>query len=223
MLSVPVEAYLEQVFDSVEPANLREALRAAVRADVSRIRSRLMLEAARMLGLDPAPVIPAAAAVEMVHSAGRLMLDRDEPLAALSAISLVSRALWLTGVATVHAGASGEASRSALERLSEAIGLEGLAGGIAGELTEDPDWDWERVAEKTRGSLFAAAMGMVADLAGVVPAEAASLAEFGRRFGIAQGEARSVADPLAVLAGLGRRAQGLVALAKDYLESDGGG
>ncbi len=213
---ISLDEYLRQQISAWGPPALNQAMAEALRADSRLLRGRLTCAAADVVDLEPALAVPLAAAVEMVHSAS-LALDRGDRLGALAGLSLVSRALWLVGVATTLAGAPADASQMALERLSEAVGAEGLSGGRAAEWTHAPEWDVERVRDKTSGSLLAAGMGMVGDLAGAPPATGVVLIEFGRRLGIAA-VAESVADPVEVLESLGSRATVLAGLAREFLE-----
>ena len=65
-----VEGYLEQLrFSSTAPTEgLEEAMRYSLLAGGKRIRPVLALATARSIGLDPERVLPAAAALELVHT-----------------------------------------------------------------------------------------------------------------------------------------------------------
>jgi geranylgeranyl diphosphate synthase, type II len=69
-LRLEVERYLEGLRFSAEPstARLEEAMRYSLLAGGKRIRPVLALAAARAIGLDPASVLPLAAAIELVHT-----------------------------------------------------------------------------------------------------------------------------------------------------------
>ena len=65
-----VEEYLERLdfSDAAATAGLDEAMRYSLLAGGKRIRPVLCLAAARSAGTDPAEVLPAAAAIELIHT-----------------------------------------------------------------------------------------------------------------------------------------------------------
>src|SRR3990170_3168603 len=65
-----VDSYLEELRFSEAPVTegLEEAMRYSLLAGGKRIRPVLALATARSIGLDPASVLPAAAAIELIHT-----------------------------------------------------------------------------------------------------------------------------------------------------------
>ena len=65
-----VESYLGSLSFTADPAasGLDEAMRYSLLAGGKRIRPVLALATARAIGRDPAEVLPAAAAIELVHT-----------------------------------------------------------------------------------------------------------------------------------------------------------
>ena len=146
-LQVLVERYLEDLRFPVEPATagLDEAMRYSLMAGGKRIRPVLALAAARALGMDPADVLPVAAAIELIHTYSLIhddlpaMDDDDmrrgrptchkvfgEHVAILAGDCLYAEAFGL-----VLGQQAGEPSRvmAAVRELADATGARGMVGG----------------------------------------------------------------------------------------------
>jgi geranylgeranyl diphosphate synthase, type II len=169
------------------PINLVESIEYSLLAPGKRIRPRLVLESARMLGLDPAAALPAALALEMIHCFTLIhddlpcMDDDDfrrgrpsnhkkfgEALALLAGDALVplAFAVFLDAAPAVE---NGRLIRG-LARLTWASGPRGVIGGQAAEslLTASSTLDQlERMHAGKTGALFSAALLIPKDLAGI--------------------------------------------------------
>jgi geranylgeranyl diphosphate synthase type II len=184
-------------------AGLEEAMRYSLLAGGKRIRPVLMLAAARALGGDPATVLPAAAAIELVHTYSLIhddlpaMDDDDlrrgrptchiafgENVAILAGDGLMAEAYRL-----ILERQPGEPARllGALRELSDAIGVDGMVGGQYVDVAGDADFDAESLrgmhAMKT-GKLIAAAIGVAPLLLGAGEAARIALARFASELGL---------------------------------------
>ena len=156
-----VEEYLTGLdFEAVEPARaLVEAMRYSLLAGGKRIRPVLTLATARSRGADPAAVLPAAAALELIHTYSLIhddlpAIDDDtlrrgrptchvtfgEDIAILAGDGLFAEAFNLLlgrqkGTPEVVLGAAAE--------IAAATGVQGMVGGqymdVAGEASDDDD------------------------------------------------------------------------------------
>ncbi len=170
--------------DRTRTAGLEEAMRYSLLAGGKRIRPVLTLATARALGVDPATYLPAAAAIELVHTYSLIhddlpaMDDDDlrrgmptshirfgEDVAILAGDGLFAEAIRLL------AEQPGEPARvlAALRELASAAGVDGMVGGQYVDVSQ-VDLDAAGLAElhslKT-GRLIAASVRVVLELAGV--------------------------------------------------------
>jgi geranylgeranyl diphosphate synthase type II len=184
------------------PRPLYQALRYAMLAPGKRFRPALVLAAARWLGLDPNSVLPAALAVEMVHTYSLVHDDlpamddddwrRGRPTvhrAFSEDIAILVGDALLTEAFRVLAEQPGEprAIVGAVRRLAEAAGHAGLVGGQVRDL-HPPD----RMTLEDLATLHAAKTGALIRCAAVLPAiiagredAIATLDAYGARVGLA--------------------------------------
>jgi geranylgeranyl diphosphate synthase type II len=190
-----VDGYLADLRFSADEttAGLDEAMRYSLLAGGKRIRPVLALATARAIGLDPERVLPAAAAIELIHTYSLIhddlpaMDDDDlrrgmptshvkygENVAILAGDGLFAEALRLYcqrqegDPALVVAG---------LGELVEATGVNGMVGGQYVDVTQIEVKDWneaEADPEALRqmhnlktGRLIAASVGVVLELGGI--------------------------------------------------------
>ena len=142
-----VENYLTGLHFSAVPETegLDEAMRYSLLAGGKRIRPVLALATARSLGIEPKSVLPAAAAIELIHTYSLIhddlpAMDDDElrrgrptshvafgeNVAILAGDGLFAEALRLF---TEHQGGEPASVLAALRELLAAIGVDGMVGG----------------------------------------------------------------------------------------------
>jgi geranylgeranyl diphosphate synthase type II len=185
-LTGALERHLTQS-DGATPPNLAEAIRYSLLAPGKRIRPRLLLACARLVGLSSEAALPAAVALEMIHCFTLIhddlpCMDNDdfrrgrpsnhkvhgEALALLAGDALIPLALdSLTDAAPFVAP---QHWLQSLKRLSWASGPRGVIGGQAAESLLLPQSSLDELklmhAMKT-GALFSAALLLAKDLAGI--------------------------------------------------------
>ena len=197
-----VDAALERLRFSAAPATagLEEAMRYSLLAGGKRVRPVLALATARALGADPAGFLPAACAIELIHTYSLIhddlpAMDDDElrrglptshvkfgeDVAILAGDGLFAEAVRL------FCEQPGEPARvlAALAELSAATGVDGMVGGqyvdVAGEET-DAEGLRALHALKT-GRLIAASVGVVLILEGLPEPETIPYRRFAKRAG----------------------------------------
>lgn len=201
-----VEQELRRAFDtvdaSVEP--LARAVDYSLLAPGKRVRPVLALLAAEASGADVAPIVPIAAAFELVHAYSLVhddlpaMDDDDlrrgmptshrtygEAVAILVGDALQARAFGLVAEA---ASVSAEARIEIVAILARAAGWQGMVGGqyldIDEARTDDGDLASLRdVHDRKTGAMIAGAVEAGAVAAEVSAAERAAFAAFGRELG----------------------------------------
>jgi len=233
-----VEALRQQVDDRLdalfhedrEPPRLTCAIRHGLLSPGKRLRPVITLLAAEQCGGDPADVLDAACAVEMVHAASLIMDDLPamdnarlrrgcvathvvfgEGTGLLAAITLLNEAFRIIADAD---GPPAERRLAAVSELAAAVGPDGLAGGqerdiaCPGPGSLDPSIaDMElRHGQKT-GALFAAAAAIGAGLAGAVPDTVDRLRRYGHALGLAYQALDDVIDCSASSAETGKDAR----------------
>lgn len=205
-----LEAALQRATDrylSTSPPNLAEAIRYSLLAPGKRIRPRLALACARMIGLDPQAALPAALAIEMIHCFTLIhddlpcMDDDDfrrgrpsnhkahgEAVALLAGDALMMVALDTFTEASSHSTPA--AFVQALKRFAWASGPRGVIGGQAAEALLGPASqlsELERMHAMKTGALFSAALLLPMDLAGILETETRgqAIASFAEALGLA--------------------------------------
>ena len=156
-----IEAYLEELDFEPDPRSVRlvEAMRYSLLAGGKRIRPVLTLATARSLGADPASVLPAAAALELIHTYSLIhddlpAIDDDtlrrgrptchvafgEDIAILAGDALFAEAFH---VLVARQEGSPAAVLAAVAEIARATGVQGMVGGqymdVAGTVVADDD------------------------------------------------------------------------------------
>jgi geranylgeranyl diphosphate synthase, type II len=190
-----VDSYLADLGFSTDPttAGLEEAMRYSLLAGGKRIRPVLALATARSIGLDPQSVLPAAAAIELIHTYSLIhddlpAMDDDElrrgmptshvkygeNVAILAGDGLFAEAMRLY---CQRQQGEPELVVAGLGELVEATGVTGMVGGQYVDVTQidvkdgdpttrDPDALRQMHNLKT-GRLIAASVGVVLLLGGI--------------------------------------------------------
>ena len=197
-----IESTLERIVPSREEP-VQRAMAFTLHAPSKRVRPVLTLLAAEIVGGDATRALPAAAAVELVHTASLILDDLpamdDAPLrrgrpsnhkefgeaiAILAAFGLLNAAF-----ATLAAEYEPSLACRLTKLVSAAVGVEGLIGGQALDLLateQDIGFEMlERIHRGKTGMLFSAAAVSGALVAGGTPADVARLDAFARNLGLA--------------------------------------
>jgi len=198
-----VDAALEQLSFPAAPATagLEEAMRYSLLAGGKRVRPVLALATARALRVDPQRYLPAALAIELIHTYSLIhddlpaMDDDDlrrgqptahvkygEDVAILAGDGLFAEAIRL------FCEQPGEPARvlAALRELTAATGVDGMVGGQYVDVAagvSDADSLRALHALKT-GRLIAAGVGVVLDLEGVPEPETIPYRRFADELGV---------------------------------------
>lgn len=185
---------------------IRTASRWLVARGGKRLRARLVLEAARAVGGDPAAALPAAAAVEWVHTASLLLddiLDGADLRRGAPALHRVTSPAFATGVAMWHI------TRVALDRPALTPTLLALLEGQRTELRHAHDLEmpmvvWTEIATLKTARLFAAAAELGASAGGAPPRLQKRLFAFGLELGLGFQLVDDVLDVVGEQATLGK-------------------
>jgi geranylgeranyl diphosphate synthase type II len=190
-----VDSYLAELGFSADPTTegLEEAMRYSLLAGGKRIRPVLALATARAIGVDPEGVLPAAAAIELIHTYSLIhddlpAMDDDELRRGMptshvkygeNVAILAGDGLFAEAMRLYCQRQRGEPERvvAALGELVEATGVTGMVGGQYVDVTQidvkdgearttDPDALRQMHNLKT-GRLIAASVGVVLLLGGV--------------------------------------------------------
>jgi geranylgeranyl diphosphate synthase type II len=199
-----VEGYLDEVrfSEGLETSGLEEAMRYSLLAGGKRIRPVLALATARAVGNDPAGVLPAAAAIELIHTYSLIhddlpAMDDDElrrgrptshvvygeSVAILAGDGLFAEALRLF---CERQDGPPERVLEALHELVRATGVRGMVGGQYVDVTES-DIDsaaLRRLHELKTGKLIAASVTVPLVLAGVGEPETIHYRRFAAELGV---------------------------------------
>lgn len=203
-----------QAVDAALPGLLRRgapevdaAVEYSLLAPAKRVRPVLMLMVAELFRADPRGLLPAACAVEMVHTASLILDDlpsmddavlrrgreachrvHGQANAVLAAFALINRAFEV--LAEGWTGGPDAAARAALAReLGGAVGSEGMIAGQARDLSaEGRDIDFatlEFIHSRKTGALFVACAAMGALGAAAGDAERAAVKAYAKNLGLA--------------------------------------
>ncbi len=198
-----VDAELERLRFAAHPATagLDEAMRYSLLAGGKRVRPVLALATARALGADPARYLPAAAALELIHTYSLIhddlpAMDDDglrrglptshvkygEDVAILAGDGLFAEAIRL------FCEQPGEPARvlAALSELAGATGVDGMVGGqYVDVIGEANDAEALRALHGLKtGRLIAAGVGVVLTLEGVAETETIPYRRFSGELGV---------------------------------------
>ena len=178
-----VDATLDRLLpaESEEPERLHAAMRYSVFAGGKRVRPGLVVLAGEVYGAPRETLLPAAAAMEMIHTfslvhddlpalddddlrRGRPTVHRqfDEALAILAGDALLNHSL--TCLAGEPAGSTAEMRARAVLVAGAAVGTAGMIGGQVADLEaerrwpEHPELALERIHRRKTGSLLVASL-----------------------------------------------------------------
>jgi geranylgeranyl diphosphate synthase type II len=204
-LTALVENYLNDLRFSGEPttAGLEEAMRYSLLAGGKRVRPVLALATARAVGVDPESVLPAAAAIELIHTYSLIhddlpAMDDDElrrgrPTSHVKfgedVAILTGDGLFAEAVSLFAARQRGEPGRvvAALGELARATGVAGMVGGqyvdIRASSALDADGLRHLHALKT-GRLIAASVAVPLLIAGVAEDATIPYRRFAEELGV---------------------------------------
>jgi geranylgeranyl diphosphate synthase type II len=187
------------------PARLAEAMRYSTLAGGKRLRPVLCLLAAEACGGDPDAALPAACALELVHTYSLIHDDLpamddddlrrgrptchkafDEATAVLAGDGLLTLAFELVARHVAPAGAAAGCVRV----LAQAAGPEGMVGGQMADLQAEGRSDGtaaalEAIHRRKTGALLRAPLRMGAIIAGAAPPIIDALDTYGRAVGLA--------------------------------------
>jgi geranylgeranyl diphosphate synthase, type II len=199
-----IERYLDGLTfsDATQTAGLEEAMRYSLLAGGKRIRPVLALATARAAGVEPESVLPAAAAIELIHTYSLIhddlpAMDDDElrrgrptshvvygeNVAILAGDGLFAEALRLI---CERQESGREHVLEALTELARATGVEGMVGGQYVDVTEeDLDADGlRRLHALKTGRLIAASVRIPLILANVCEPETITYRRFAEELGV---------------------------------------
>src|SRR5262245_40764747 len=186
------------------PARLAEAMRYSVQAGGKRLRPLLALLAAEACGADPAEALPAACALEMVHTYSLIHDDLpamddddlrrgrptchkafDEATAILAGDALLTLAFEVI----VRHTRPAESAAACVRALAEASGPEGMVGGQMADLqaegrTDGTVEELEAIHRRKTGALLRASLRMGAAVAQAPPHVVEALDAYGRAVGL---------------------------------------
>jgi len=202
-----VDAALRVLAVAGQAPKVQAAIEDSLFAPGKRLRPILALLVAEVLRGDPESVVPAACAIEMVHTASLILDDlpcmddallrrgrptchvaHGEATAILAAFALQNRALEILGQGWPDGPDAGV--RSLLTRdLARAIGMEGMIAGQAKDLEmTDHALDFqtlEFIHSRKTGALFIASAELGAAAARAAPAERAAVGAYAKNLGLA--------------------------------------
>jgi geranylgeranyl diphosphate synthase, type II len=176
-----VEEYLEHLRFSTEPdtRGLEDAMRYSLLAGGKRIRPVLALATARALGMEPADVLPLAAAIELIHTYSLIhddlpAMDDDDLRRGRptnhkrfgeGVAILAGDGLYAEAFALVLGAQQGDPARvmQSVRELAAATGVQGMVGGQFIDI--EGASDLRRLHELKTGRLIGASVGCVLLLA----------------------------------------------------------
>lgn len=207
-----IEAALDALLPAATayPSRIHEAMRYSVFAGGKRLRPLLVLMAAEAVGAgaEEERVLPAACAVELVHTyslihddlpamdnddlrRGRPTCHRayDEATAILAGDALLTYAFWLLAEELPRRGVPAGVTVAVIRELAEAAGVGGLIGGqvldVAAAGKEVSEAELLYIHRHKTAALFRACLRLGGLLAGAGPEELAALTAFGDDLGLA--------------------------------------
>lgn len=204
-----VDDFLEQLASSTgAPQPLAAPLRRALTSAGKRVRGILTIAVAESVGAKPEKVVPAAAAMEMIHASSLILddlpsmddalmrrgaptLHREfgEDLAILAAVALLNHSYGL--VAQNHAALTPRRwpLPQVVQRVVDAVGWDGTIAGESVDLhsgTSPLDFDTlEFIHSRKTGALFVAAAAVGGMLANIHPAPLQRVEVFAKNLGLA--------------------------------------
>ena len=202
-----VDRALEELVPRSESPGVSAAVTDSLLAPAKRLRPILALLVAEALKGDAKGVLPAACAVEMVHTASLILDDlpcmddarfrrgrpachvtHGEATAILAAFALLSRAYEILAEGW-PGGPDAEGREAAAAELARAVGLTGMIAGQAADLAmtgKTIDLPMlEFIHSRKTGALFTAAADLGAQAAGAQPSERAAIKAYAKNLGLA--------------------------------------
>lgn len=213
-------------YDAQCPATLREAIRHSLLAPGKRLRPLLVLMAAEACGYDLGQAMPAACAVEMIHTYSLIhddlpaMDDDDlrrgrptchavfgEAVAILAGDALLAQAFEVLAAGGYPPSV---VARSCLE-LAQAAGARALVGGQCDDLAAEHQGGdlalLEHIHRRKTGALFLASLRLGGLVAEASPEQLAALEGYGRGLGLAFQIVDDLLDHYGDAEAMGKRTQ----------------
>ncbi len=230
--TAPLRARIERALDDYSqydadcPAQLREAIRHSLLAPAKRLRPMLVVLAAEACGGDEAAALPAACAVEMIHTYSLIhddlpaMDDDDmrrglptchakygEALAILAGDALLSQAFEVLARDVQPP----QLAARCCAALGQAAGASQLVGGQADDLSaERSDGGLEQleaIHRRKTGAMFLVSLRLGGLVARATPEQERALLDFGRALGLAFQIVDDLLDQQGTAEALGKRTQ----------------
>ncbi len=201
-----IDAALERYtdFDSDCPARLRDAIKHSLLAPCKRLRPLLVLMSAETCGSDREAAMPAACAVEMVHTYSLIHDDlpamddddlrRGRPTCHAKygeAMGILAGDALLTKAFEILASdlRDGSVAAACCAELAKAAGASGMVGGqvddLAAEFQEADIEQLERIHRRKTGAMFLVSLRLGALVAGADGEQLAALEAYGSKLGLA--------------------------------------
>jgi len=223
---VEIDAALERYteFDADCPAVLRDAIQHSLLAPCKRLRPLLVLMAAEACGSNREAAIPAACAVEMVHTYSLIhddlpaMDDDDlrrgratchakygEAMGILAGDALLTSAFEILGRDIRDASVAA----ACCVELAKAAGASGMVGGqvddLAAEFQDAGLEQLERIHRRKTGAMFLVSLRLGALVAGADDEQLAAMNTYGAKLGLAFQIADDLLDVQGDVASMGKR------------------
>lgn len=202
-----LEEALREWAPTGEAREVLEAVRYSLFAPGKRLRPLLALLVADVLGGDPRSVLPAACAIEMVHTSSLILDDlpcmhgararRGRPAchvafgdanALLASVTLVNRAFEILALGW-PGGPLGGTRHELVQDLARALGPSGLIAGQSRELAENEGAlgfeTLEFIHSRKSGALFVAAAALGARAAAAAPWAQRAVSSYAKNLGLA--------------------------------------
>ena len=190
------------------PALIHQAMRYSIFAGGKRLRPAMVLAATEAVGGDTGKVMPAACALELIHTYSLIhddlpAMDNDdfrrgkptnhkvfgEAMAILAGDALLTMAFQLLANLSGNGKVAPEAVVKVIAEISGAAGTAGLIGGqVVDIVSANQEIDAETlkyIHSKKTGALFCAAIRSGAILSGANESELAALTSYAEHFGLA--------------------------------------
>ena len=190
------------------PAPLEEPLRRALTSSGKRVRGVLTIAVGEAVGAKPERLVPAAAAMEMIHASSLILDDlpamddaqlrrgapalhreHGEDLAILSAVALLNHAYGLVVQNHAECAPRRWPMQQVVQRVVDAVGWDGTIAGEAVDLHSEGsklDFDTlEFIHSRKTGALFVAAAAVGGMLANIHPAPLQRIEVFAKNLGLA--------------------------------------
>lgn len=225
LVDAALDRFLPQ--EQLLPARLHQAMRYSVFAGGKRLRPVLMLAACEAVGAEAERVLPAACAMEMIHTyslihddlpamddddyrRGRLTSHKvfGEATAILAGDALLTQAFALLADPSVPAGVSVDVRLKVISTIASAAGSFGMVGGQVVDMeSEGQTFDLptlEYIHTHKTGALILASITTGALLGGGTPEELRALERYGSAIGLAFQVADDILDIVGDQATIGK-------------------